>query len=41
MNTSHARLQPQDPFAAKLGTYVVRAGVLLVIVLAATSLLRG
>lgn len=41
MNTSHARLQPQDPFAAKLGAYVVRAGVLLVIVLAATSLVRG
>ncbi|MGJ7521771.1 hypothetical protein ACSFA0_14895 [Variovorax sp. LT1P1] len=41
MNTSHARLQPQDPFAAKLGVYVVRAGVLLVIVLAAASLVRG
>ena len=40
MNTSHAGLQPQDPFAAKLGTYVVRAGVVLTIVLVAASFLR-
>ena len=41
MNTRHARLQPQDPFAARLGTYVVRAGVLLTIVLVAASFWRG
>lgn len=41
MNTSHAGLQPQDPFAAKLGIYVVRAGVVLAIVLAAGSFLGG
>jgi hypothetical protein len=40
MNTSHARLQPQDPFAAKLGTYVVRVGVVLTIGLVAASFWR-
>ncbi|MGJ7490248.1 hypothetical protein [Variovorax sp. ZT4R33] len=41
MNTSHASLQPQDPFAAKLGRYVIRVGVALTVVLVAASFVRG
>ncbi|MDM0123277.1 hypothetical protein [Variovorax arabinosiphilus] len=41
MNTHHARLQPQDPFAAKLGVYVVRVGLVMTLVGVVASLFRG
>ena len=41
MDTKHASLQPQDPVAAKLGTYITRAGIALAAVLFALSYLRG
>lgn len=41
MDTSHAKLQPQDPVAAKLGTFAFRVGVVAVAVIAAASFLRG
>jgi hypothetical protein len=41
MNTHHARLQPQDPFAAKLGVYVVRVGVVMTLVGVVASFFRS
>lgn len=41
MNTHHARLQPQDPFAAKLGVYVVRAGLAMTLVGIVASFFRS
>jgi hypothetical protein len=41
MNTSHAKSQPQDPVAAKLGMYMVRAGVVVAVLIAALPYLRG
>jgi hypothetical protein len=41
METSHAKQQPQDPVAAKLGIYVFYLGLAVAATLAATSLLRG
>ena len=41
MDTKHASLQPQDPVAAKLGTYITRAGIALAAILVALSYLRG
>ncbi len=41
MDTSHAKLQPQDPTAAKLGTLVFRIGLVAVAVMAAASFLRS
>ncbi len=41
MDTSHAKLQPQDPIAAKLGTLVFRIGLVAVAVIAAASFLRS
>ena len=41
MNTHHARLQPQDPFAAKLGVYVVRVGVVMTLVGVIASMFRS
>jgi hypothetical protein len=37
MNTRHAGLQPQDPFAAKLGHYAIRLGVVFVVALVCSS----
>jgi hypothetical protein len=41
MNIKHASLQPQDPVAARLGTYITRAGIALAAILFALSYLRG
>jgi hypothetical protein len=41
MNTHHARLQPQDPFAAKLGVYVVRVGIVMTVAGVIASLFRS
>jgi hypothetical protein len=41
MDTTHAKLQPRDPVAAKLGVYVVRVGAVMVAVIVAASFLRG
>jgi hypothetical protein len=41
MNTGHAELQPQDPFAAKLGIYISRFGIAVAIALALFSIFRG
>jgi hypothetical protein len=41
MDSSHAKLQPQDPVAARLGNYLIRASYVLVSVLIAASFLRG
>lgn len=40
MNTRHASLQPQDPFSARLGRYVIGAGVVLTVLLVAASFIR-
>ena len=41
MNTHHARLQPQDPFAAKVGVYVVRVGIVMTVAGVIASLFRS
>jgi hypothetical protein len=41
MDTTRAKLQPQDPVAARLGAYVIRAGVMLAAVMVAASFIRG
>lgn len=41
MNTSHARLQPQDPFAARLGVYVIRLAVAVILALVGVSFFGG
>lgn len=41
MDTHYARLQPQDPFAAKLGVYVVRMGVVMTLVGVVASFFRS
>jgi hypothetical protein len=41
MDTGHAKVQPQDPVAAKLGIYAGRIGIIVVALLWAASLIRG
>ncbi|VTU22721.1 hypothetical protein [Variovorax sp. PBL-E5] len=38
METSHAKLQPQDPFAARLGLYMFFTGVVAAAIMAAASM---
>ncbi|CAN7302465.1 hypothetical protein LJR290_001621 [Variovorax sp. LjRoot290] len=41
MDTTHAKLQPRDPVAARLGVYMTRVGIVMVAVVIAVSFLRG
>lgn len=41
MDTSHAKMQPQDPVAAKLGIYAGRIGIAVIALIWAASLIRG
>ena len=41
MDTQHARMQPQDPVAARLGTYTARAGIAIALILFVVSYLRA
>ncbi|SDE97790.1 hypothetical protein SAMN05444679_1493 [Variovorax sp. CF079] len=41
MDTTHAKLQPRDPVAARLGVYMTRVGIVMVAIVIAVSFLRG
>jgi hypothetical protein len=41
MDSTHAKLQPQDPVAAKLGTFVLRAGFVVAALMIAASIFRS
>jgi hypothetical protein len=41
MDTTHAKLQPRDPVAAKLGIYMTRVGIVMIAIIVAASFLRG
>lgn len=41
MDTTHAKLQPRDPVAARLGVYMTRIGIVMVVMVITASYLRG
>jgi hypothetical protein len=41
MDTTHAKLQPRDPVAARLGVYMTRVGIVMIAIVVTASYLRG